>query len=62
MLSNVFFVSSIDVPVFPVYGVEVPTEANYTYPGKSFPDTQPTISMGLGDGTVNLRSLRAYRK
>ncbi|XP_792979.4 group XV phospholipase A2 [Strongylocentrotus purpuratus] len=51
-----------DVPVFPVYGVEVPTEANYTYPGNSFPDTQPTISMGLGDGTVNLRSLRAYRK
>ncbi|XP_072169440.1 lysosomal phospholipase A and acyltransferase-like [Diadema setosum] len=48
------------VPVFPVYGTQVETEDSYTY--TDFPNSQPKITMGLGDGTVNLRSLRAYRK
>ncbi|XP_041455579.1 phospholipase A2 group XV-like [Lytechinus variegatus] len=51
-----------DVPVYAAYGVDVATEDNYTYTGTTFPDTQPTISLGLGDGTVNLRSLRAFKK
>jgi len=29
---------------------------------KKFPDTQPTVRYGDGDGTVNLRSLHGFKR
>ncbi|XP_071957989.1 lysosomal phospholipase A and acyltransferase-like [Antedon mediterranea] len=49
------------VPVFSVHGKDVPTEEHYTYDA-DFPDVQPTIKYGDGDGTVNMRSLKYLLK
>ncbi|XP_033117243.1 group XV phospholipase A2-like [Anneissia japonica] len=49
------------VPVFSIHGKDVPTEEQYTY-GDEFPDVQPKIKFGQGDGTVNMRSLKALLK
>ncbi|EDO33966.1 predicted protein [Nematostella vectensis] len=42
-----------------LHGSGVDTEESYTYGKGEFPDEQPTIRNGDGDGTVNARSLRA---
>ena len=45
-----------------MYGSNIKTEESYTYTGTGthqFPDGDPIISWGDGDGTVNLRSLEA---
>mmetsp|Transcript_89713 Transcript_89713/g.256411 ORF Transcript_89713/g.256411 Transcript_89713/m.256411 type:complete len:391 (-) Transcript_89713:185-1357(-) len=47
--------ASPGVPVYCYYGTGVDTEAFYEYSG-SF-DDEPVVTMGDGDGTVNLKSL-----
>lgn len=42
-----------------LYGVNLPTEIGYRYLPGDFPDVEPNKRMGLGDGTVNDRSLTA---
>jgi len=42
-----------------LYGTDVKTEAAYKYPAGSWPDKQPDKVYGVGDGTVNRRSLTA---
>ena len=49
-----------NVPVHCFYGSEVDTEESYSYSG-DFPNVQPSIRKGKGDGTVNLQSLEACR-
>lgn len=46
-----------------LYGVGLKTPESFTYlKQKDFPDTQPAVTYGDGDGTVNLRSLLGYQK
>ena len=49
------------VPVHCFYGVDVPTAEKYRY-DKGFPNSDPEVTMGSGDGTVNLRSSRVCHK
>ncbi|KAM9807844.1 lysosomal phospholipase A and acyltransferase [Neosynchiropus ocellatus] len=43
------------VPVHCLYGTGIPTSESFQYSDK-FPDVEPTVTYGDGDGTVNLRS------
>ena len=45
------------VDTYCLYGSEKPTPETLVYGEGEFPDAQPEILMGDGDGTVNLRSL-----
>lgn len=50
------------VEVHALYGVGLKTPESFYYKKqKDFPDTQPAVVFGDGDGTVNLRSLLGYR-
>uniref|UniRef100_A0A914RPN5 Glycosyltransferase family 92 protein n=1 Tax=Parascaris equorum TaxID=6256 RepID=A0A914RPN5_PAREQ len=46
-----------NVEVHCIYGFEVPTPEKFEWPKGYFPDYQPTVIYGDGDGTVNYRSL-----
>lgn len=48
-----------NVTMYCFYGNNVSTPEVYLYEGDSFPDQQPHIKYGNGDGTVNERSLRS---
>lgn len=51
-----------DVEVHALYGVDLKTPAGFKWDKqKKFPDTQPTVFYGDGDGTVNLRSLHGFK-
>ena len=50
-----------NVPVYCFYGTGVQTAESFVY-GQGFPDTQPTIVYGTGDGTVNLKSAEVCLK
>lgn len=43
------------VAIHCLYGSDVPTSEAFKYTAK-FPDEEPTVLFGDGDGTVNLRS------
>ena len=45
------------VPTYCYYGADVKTPLQFQYAAGTFPDQQPTIVYGLGDGTVNNNSL-----
>ncbi len=46
-----------------LYGVGLKTPESFYYKKqKDFPDAQPSVIYGDGDGTVNLRSMLAYRR
>lgn len=45
------------VEVHCLHGVKVDTPASFTYSKKEWYDSQPDVTFGDGDGTVNLRSL-----
>jgi lysophospholipase-3 len=46
-----------------LYGVNMKTPEGFTYAKeKDWPDGQPAVVYGDGDGTVNLRSLHGYRR
>ncbi|KAK7114992.1 lysosomal phospholipase A and acyltransferase-like [Littorina saxatilis] len=45
------------------YGINVPTAGHFVYTRTSFPDSDPkTVDERDGDGTVNRRSLEAFKK
>ena len=45
-----------------IYGVGLKTAESFVYKKqKDFPDAQPAVVYGDGDGTVNLRSLLGYK-
>ena len=50
------------VPTYCYYGADVKTPLQFIYKGKDFPNTQPTIVYGLGDGTVNDKSLASCER
>ena len=51
------------LPVHGVHGKDVDTEETYIFDSShEFPDEQPRIKYGAGDGTVNMRSLKSYLK
>jgi len=51
-----------DVEVHALYGIDVKTPAGFIWKKqKSFPDSQPTVVYGDGDGTVNIRSLYGFK-
>ncbi|XP_072013227.1 lysosomal phospholipase A and acyltransferase-like [Amphiura filiformis] len=51
------------LPVYGIHGRDVDTEEQYTFDAShKFPDAQPVIKFGQGDGTVNMRSLKSYLK
>lgn len=46
-----------------LYGVNLKTPESFIYTKESaWPDSQPSVVYGDGDGTVNLRSLLGYRR
>ncbi|KAE9548698.1 hypothetical protein FO519_008096 [Halicephalobus sp. NKZ332] len=45
-----------------MYGTGVKTPENFTWAKGYFPDYQPTITYGDGDGTVNIRSLQVCKQ
>ncbi|KAK7087303.1 hypothetical protein V1264_021372 [Littorina saxatilis] len=45
-----------------LYGANMPTPSQYVYPAGTFPDSDPQVKNGKGDGTVNKRSLEAFKK
>lgn len=45
-----------------LYGTRVPTIEKYHFKNGEFPDKQPTVTYGDGDGIVNKRSLEACNK
>lgn len=51
-----------NVTVHCLYGTGVDTAESFTFGKGEFPDTQPEVTKGNGDGTVNIRSLRACSK
>lgn len=51
-----------NVTVHCLYGTGVDTAANFEFGEGEFPDTQPHVVYGDGDGTVNRRSLEACSK
>ncbi|XP_049578263.1 lysosomal phospholipase A and acyltransferase [Syngnathus scovelli] len=53
--SLLFDLTPPGVPVHCLYGSGVPTSESFQYNSK-FPDVEPTVVMGEGDGTVNLLS------
>ena len=49
--------------MYGIHGCDVPTEEHYVYDSsRPFPDYEPHITYGQGDGTVNMRSLKGYLK
>ncbi|PIK61798.1 putative group XV phospholipase A2-like [Apostichopus japonicus] len=51
------------VPVFHVHGKNMPTPERFIYDEIfQFPDDQPHVHYGAGDGTVNMRSLKSFLK
>ena len=48
-----------NVPLYCLYGTGVPTPEQFVYGKDEFPDTFPETLFGDGDGTVNIRSLKA---
>ena len=48
-----------NVTVYCLHGSGVDTPESFKFSDGQFPDAQPTTTNGDGDGTVNLRSLRA---
>lgn len=48
-----------NVPLYCLYGTGVPTPEQFVYGTDEFPDTFPKTLFGDGDGTVNIRSLKA---
>ena len=50
------------VPTYCYYGADVKTPLQFIYKGKDFPNMQPTIVYGLGDGTVNDKSLASCER
>ena len=48
-----------NVTVHCLYGTGVNTPESFTFGEGEFPDTQPQMAYGDGDGTVNTRSLQA---
>lgn len=50
-----------DIPTHCIYGLGVPTPQNFTWAKGYFPDYQPSIVYGDGDGTVNRRSLEVCK-
>ena len=51
-----------NVTVHCLYGTGVDTAANFEFGEGEFPDTEPHVVYGDGDGTVNRRSLEACSK
>ena len=51
-----------NVTVHCLHGTGVDTAESFTFGEGEFPDTQPDVTKGNGDGTVNIRSLRACNK
>ena len=51
-----------NVTVHCLYGTGVNTAESFTFGEGEFPDTQPHVAYGDGDGTVNVRSLQACSK
>jgi len=51
-----------NVTVHCLYGTGKDTAESFTFGEGEFPDTQPKITYGDGDGTVNIRSLQACSK
>ena len=47
------------VEIHCLHGINVSTPAAFTYGPNQFPDTQPKVTYGNGDGTVNAESLYA---
>ncbi|CAF0721102.1 unnamed protein product [Brachionus calyciflorus] len=46
-----------------LYGTGLKTPESFTYlKPKDFPDSQPAVTYGDGDGTVNLKSLQGFKK
>lgn len=59
----VYNITAPGVPVFHVHGKDMPTPAKFVYDDIfQFPDDQPHVVTGPGDGTVNMRSLKAFLK
>ena len=53
---------SPNVTVHCLHGADVETPANFVFGEGEFPDSQPHVEYGDGDGTVNIRSLEACSK
>lgn len=53
---------STQVTAHCLYGTRVPTIEKYHFKNGEFPDKQPTVTYGDGDGIVNKRSLEACNK
>ena len=51
-----------NVTVHCLYGTGKDTAESFTFSEGEFPDTQPKITYGDGDGTVNIRGLQACSK
>lgn len=51
-----------NVPLYCLYGTNVPTPEKFKYGANKFPDSFPKTSFGDGDGTVNIRSLKACER
>lgn len=51
-----------NVTTFCLYGYNVPTALQFHYTEGEFPDTEPDVVNGNGDGTVNLKSLLACKQ
>ena len=51
-----------NVPLYCLYGTNVPTPETFKYGLNKFPDSFPKTSFGDGDGTVNIRSLKACER
>ncbi|XP_071784993.1 lysosomal phospholipase A and acyltransferase-like [Asterias amurensis] len=62
-MDQVYDLKAPGVPVYGIHGCDVPTEEHYVYDSsRPFPDYEPHITYGQGDGTVNMRSLKGYLK
>jgi lysophospholipase-3 len=56
---------SLDAPkveYHALYGVGVKTPESFVYTASQWPDSQPSVLYGDGDGTVNLRSLYGFKR
>ena len=51
-----------NVTVHCFYGTGVATPESFTFTGNQFPDSEPAVTKGDGDGTVNLRSLKGCER
>ena len=57
----VYSLEAPQVELHCLYGVGLKTPETFVYTReKDFPDTQPSVIYGDGDGTVNVRSLRGH--